>query len=112
MNVAIIKYNAGNIYSVVNALRRLGVEPLLTDDKEELRRADRVLFPGQGEAGSIMRYLREHKLDTLIRDLKQPVLGICVGQQLLCRHSEEGDTDGIGIFDAEVKRFCPTRHED
>ena len=112
MNVAIIKYNAGNIYSVVNALRRLGVEPLLTDDAEELRRADRVLFPGQGEAGSIMRYLREHKLDVLIRDLKQPVLGICVGQQLLCRHSEEGDTDGIGIFDAEVKRFCPTRHED
>lgn len=112
MNVAIIKYNAGNIYSVVNALRRLGVEPLLTDDVEELGRADRVLFPGQGEAGSIMRYLREHKLDALIRDLKQPVLGICVGQQLLCRHSEEGDTDGIGIFDAEVKRFCPTRHED
>lgn len=112
MNVAIIKYNAGNIYSVVNALRRLGVEPLLTDNAEELRRADRVLFPGQGEAGSIMRYLREHKLDVLIRDLKQPVLGICVGQQLLCRHSEEGDTDGIGIFDAEVKRFCPTRHED
>lgn len=112
MNVAIIKYNAGNIYSVVNALHRLGVEPLLTDDAEELRRADRVLFPGQGEAGSIMRYLREHKLDVLIRDLKQPVLGICVGQQLLCRHSEEGDTDGIGIFDAEVKRFCPTRHED
>lgn len=112
MNVAIIKYNAGNIYSVVNALHRLGVEPLLTDDAEELRRADRVLFPGQGEAGSIMRYIREHKLDVLIRDLKQPVLGICVGQQLLCRHSEEGNTDGIGIFDAEVKRFCPTRHED
>lgn len=112
MNVAIIKYNAGNIYSVVNALRRLGVEPLLTDDTEELGRADRVLFPGQGEAGNIMRYLRANRLDELIRNLRQPVLGICVGQQLLCRHSEEGDTDCIGIFDADVRRFCPERHED
>lgn len=112
MNVAIIKYNAGNIYSVVNALRRLGVEPLLTDDTEELGRADRVLFPGQGEAGNIMRYLRANRLDELIRNLKQPVLGICVGQQLLCRHSEEGDTDCIGIFDADVRRFRPERHED
>lgn len=112
MNVAIIKYNAGNIYSVVNALRRLGVEPLLTDDTEELGRADRVLFPGQGEAGNIMRYLRANRLDELIRNLKQPVLGICVGQQLLCRHSEEGDTGCIGIFDADVRRFRPERHED
>ena len=112
MNVAIIKYNAGNIYSVVNALRRLGVEPLLTDDTEELGRADRVLFPGQGEAGNIMRYLRANRLDELIRNLKQPVLGIGVGQQLLCRHSEEGDTDCIGIFDADVRRFRPERHED
>ncbi|MDO4310111.1 MAG: imidazole glycerol phosphate synthase subunit HisH [Prevotella sp.] len=112
MNVAIIKYNAGNIYSVVNALRRLGVEPLLTDDTEELGRADRVLFPGQGEAGNIMRYLRANRLDEPIRNLKQPVLGICVGQQLLCRHSEEGDTDCIGIFDADVRRFRPERHED
>lgn len=112
MNVAIIKYNAGNIYSVVNALRRLGVEPLLTDDTEELGRADRVLFPGQGEAGNIMRYLRANRLDKLIRNLKQPVLGICVGQQLLCRHSEEGDTGCIGIFDADVRRFRPERHED
>lgn len=112
MNVAIIKYNAGNIYSVVNALRRLGVEPLLTDDTEELGRADRVIFPGQGEAGNIMRYLRANRLDELIRNLKQPVLGICVGQQLLCRHSEEGDTDCIGIFDADVRRFRPERHED
>lgn len=112
MNVAIIKYNAGNIYSVVNALRRLGVEPLLTDDTEELGRADRVLFPGQGEVGNIMRYLRANRLDELIRNLKQPVLGICVGQQLLCRHSEEGDTDCIGIFDADVRRFRPERHED
>lgn len=112
MNIAIIKYNAGNIYSVVNALRRLGVEPLLTDDKETLRSADRILFPGQGEASNCMRHLKERGLDTLIKDLKQPVLGICVGQQLLCRHSEEGDTDCIGIFDVDVKRLQPTRHEE
>lgn len=112
MNVAIVKYNAGNIYSVVNALRRLGVEPTLTDDAEELRRADRVVFPGQGEAGGAMAYLKERHLDETIKSLTQPVLGICVGQQLLCRHSEEGDTDCIGIFDADVVKFRPTRHED
>ena len=112
MNVAIIKYNAGNIYSVVNALRRLGVEPVVTDDAELIKAADHVLFPGQGEASSTMAYLKERNLDKLIRDLKQPVLGICIGQQLLCRHSEEGDTQCIGIFDAGVKRFCPQRHED
>ena len=112
MNVAIVKYNAGNIYSVVNALKRLGIEPLLTDDAELLMKADKVLFPGQGHAGEAMDYLRARKLDVLIRELKQPVFGICVGQQLLCKHSEEGDTDCIGIFDAEVKRFQPQRHED
>ena len=112
MNVAIVKYNAGNIYSVVNALRRLGVEPVLTDNPEQLMKADRVLFPGQGEAGNCMRYLKERQLDAVIRDLRQPVLGICIGQQLLCRHSEEGDTDCIGVFDAEVKRFQPQHHED
>ena len=112
MNVAIVKYNAGNIYSVVNALKRLGIDPLLTDDAELLMKADKVLFPGQGHAGEAMDYLRARKLDQVIRDLKQPVFGICVGQQLLCRHSEEGDTDCIGIFDAEVKRFMPERHED
>ena len=112
MNVAIVKYNAGNIYSVVNALRRLGVEPLLTDDAEQLQKADRVLFPGQGEARGAMEYLKERRLDEVIKNLKQPVFGICVGQQLLCKHSEEGDVDCIGIFDAEVKRFSPTRHED
>ncbi len=112
MKVAIIKYNAGNIYSVVHALKRLGVEPVLTDDPAELLSADRVLFPGQGEARQAMGYLREHRLDEVIRNLKQPVLGICIGQQLLCRHSEEGDVDCIGIFDANVKRFCPERHED
>jgi glutamine amidotransferase len=112
MNVAIVKYNAGNIYSVVNALRRLGVEPLLTDDAEQLQKADSVLFPGQGEARGAMEYLKARRLDEVIKNLKQPVFGICVGQQLLCKHSEEGDVDCIGIFDAEVKRFSPTRHED
>ena len=112
MDVAIVKYNAGNIYSVVNALRRLGIDPLLTDDAEQLRKADRVLFPGQGEARGAMGYLKARRLDEVIRDLKQPVFGICVGQQLLCKHSEEGDVDCIGVFDAEVKRFQPQRHED
>ena len=112
MQVAIVKYNAGNVYSVVNALRRMGVEPLLTDDAEELMKADRVLFPGQGEASGAMKYLKERRLDEVIRSLRQPVLGICIGQQLLCRHSEEGDTECIGIFDADVRRFQPQRHED
>ena len=112
MNVAIVKYNAGNIYSVVNALKRLGIEPLLTDEAEQLQKADRVLFPGQGEARGAMEYLKARRLDEVIRNLSQPVLGICIGQQLLCRHSEEGDTDCIGIYDAEVKRFQPARHED
>jgi glutamine amidotransferase len=112
MNVAIVKYNAGNIYSVVNALKRLGVEPLLTDDAAQLRKADRVVFPGQGEARSAMNYLRERGLDTVIRSLMQPVLGICIGQQLLCRHSEEGDTECIGIFDTDVHRFRPQLHEE
>lgn len=112
MKVAIVKYNAGNIYSVVNALKRLGIDPIITDDATELMSADRVLFPGQGEASTTMSYLRDRKLDDIIRDLKQPVLGICVGQQLLCRHSEEGNADCIGIFPVDVKRFRPVRHED
>ena len=112
MNVAIVKYNAGNIYSVVNALRRMGIEPTLTDDAELLKKADRVLFPGQGHAAEAMEYLKARKLDQVIRDLKQPVFGICVGQQLLCKHSEEGNVDCIGIFDAEVKRFQPEKHEE
>ena len=112
MNVAIVKYNAGNIYSVVNALRRMGIDPLFTDDAELLQKADCVLFPGQGEARGAMEYLKARRLDEMIRDLKQPVFGICVGQQLLCKHSEEGDVDCIGIFDAEVKRFQPVKHED
>lgn len=112
MKVAVVKYNAGNIFSVIHALQRMGVEPLLTDSPEELRSADRVIFPGQGEASGAMRYLRERGLDQVIISLKQPVLGICIGQQLMCRHSEEGDVDCLGIFDAEVKRFVPLRHED
>ncbi len=112
MKVAIVKYNAGNIYSVVHALKRLGVEPILTDDASELRSADKVLFPGQGEASQAMGYLRAHGLDNVIRSLTQPVLGICIGQQLLCRHSEEGDTDCLGIFPVDVLRFRPQRHED
>lgn len=112
MNVAIIKYNAGNIYSVVNAVKRLGITPKVTDSAEDIMKADRVLFPGQGEAKSTMAYLRDHHLDDLIRNLKQPVLGICIGQQLMCRHSEEGNVDCLGIFDTDVKKFQPSRHED
>lgn len=112
MNVAIVKYNAGNIYSVIHALQRLGVEPVLTEDAEILRNADKVIFPGQGEASNAMQYLRERGLDEVIRSLKNPILGICIGQQLMCRHSEEGDVDCLGIFDVDVKRFQPQRHED
>ena len=112
MNVAIVKYNAGNIYSVESALRRLGVTPLLTDDAEKLRMADCVLFPGQGEAQGAMTYLHAKGLDKVIRNLRQPVLGICIGQQLLCKHSEEGNTDCLGVFDLPVKRFSPQSHEE
>jgi glutamine amidotransferase len=112
LKVAIVKYNAGNIYSVVNALRRIGVEPILTDKAEDLMSADKVLFPGQGEASTTMAYIHEHRLDEIIRNLKQPVLGICIGQQLLCQHSEEGDTECIGVFPVDVKRFQPQRHEE
>lgn len=112
MKVSIVKYNAGNIFSVINAVKRLGIEPLWTDDAEELRTSDRVIFPGQGEASNAMNYLRERNLDKLIADLKQPVLGICIGQQLLCQHSEEGNTDCIGIFPVNVRRFQPNVHEE
>ena len=107
MEVAIIKYNAGNIRSVDFALRRLGADARITDVHEEIRRADRVIFPGVGEASTTMRYLKQRGLDTLIRELKQPVLGICLGLQLMCASSEEGDTECIGIFDLHVKKFEP-----
>lgn len=107
-----MKYNAGNIYSVIHALKRLGITPTLTDDAELLAKADRVLFPGQGEASNAMAYLKEHRLDQVICDLKQPVLGICIGQQLMCRHSEEGDVDCLGIFPLDVVRFKPQMHSD
>ena len=112
MKVAIVKYNAGNIFSVESALRRLGIEPVLTDDAQTLRDSDCVLFPGQGEASGAMEYLRQRGLDQVIKGLRQPVLGICIGQQLMCRHSEEGDTDCLGIFDTDVRRFRPARHEE
>lgn len=112
MNVAIVKYNAGNIGSVENAVRRLGIEPIVTDCPEQICAADRVIFPGQGEAKSTMAYLKAHGLDRVIVDLKQPVLGICIGMQLLCRHSEEYDTECLGVFDVDVKRFQPQVHED
>ncbi len=112
MNVAIIKYNAGNIFSVDYALKRIGVSPIITADKELLMKADKIIFPGVGEAGTTMNYLKENKLDIFIKELKQPVLGICLGMQLMCSHSEEGDVDCLGIFDTEVKKFTPQIRED
>lgn len=105
MKVAIVKYNAGNIRSVDHALRRLGVEALITDDHDSIRNADRVIFPGVGEASSTMAYLKERELDVLLKGLSCPVLGICLGQQLMCSWSEEGDTACIGIFDQPVRHF-------
>jgi imidazole glycerol-phosphate synthase subunit HisH len=105
--IAILKYNAGNIMSVGNALQRLGYESIITDNPEELINADKVIFPGVGEAGSAMRYLKERGLDKTLVSLRKPVLGICLGLQLMCRHSEEGDTQCLGIFDTDVKLFPP-----
>lgn len=106
--IAIIKYNSGNIKSVQNALSRLGVESVVTDDEKTIWNADKIIFPGVGEAGSAMSYLRERGMDTLIRSLTQPFLGICLGQQLMCKHSEEGNTDCLDIFEVEVRKFPPT----
>ena len=105
--IAIIKYNAGNITSVKNAVERLGYECIITDNPEEIRRADKVIFPGVGEASSAMKYLNENKLSDIIKSLLQPTLGICLGLQLLCKHSEEGNTKCLGIFNANVKKFPP-----
>lgn len=105
MGLVIIDYGAGNIQSIQFAFQRLGVEAVLTHDKEEIIKADKVIFPGVGEASSAMQKLRESGLDTLIPQLKQPVLGICLGMQLMCNFSEEGDTKGVGIFDVDVVKF-------
>ncbi|MCA6066317.1 imidazole glycerol phosphate synthase subunit HisH [Chryseobacterium sp. RG1] len=103
--IAIIKYNGGNVNSVQNALNRLGAESIITDDFELIKKADKVIFPGVGEASSTMNNLKEKGLDQLIPTLKQPVLGICLGMQLMCKNNEEGNTVGMGIFDINVKRF-------
>lgn len=108
IKVAIVKYNAGNIYSVYCAVKRLGAEAVITDDPEVLRSADRVIFPGVGEARAAMDYLRATGLDKVLLSLTQPVLGICIGMQLLCQHSEEGDVDCLGVFDVPVVRFNPS----
>ena len=109
MRIAIIKYNAGNIQSVLYAMERLGVEAEVTDDAEKINAADKVLFPGVGEASSAMQSLIENNLDQVIKDLKQPVFGICVGMQLLCNHSEENDTKCLGIVPVKVKKFKSTQ---
>lgn len=107
MKIAVLQYNAGNIRSVAYALERLGAEFVVTDDAEELLAADKVIFPGVGQAHTTMQYLRERKLDEVIKSLQQPVLGICLGMQLMCRFSEEGNTQCLGIFDETVKKFYP-----
>lgn len=112
MKIVIIKYNAGNIESVNNALNRLGVNAEITADPVKIRNADKVIFPGVGEASTTMNYLREHQLDQLIVSLKQPVLGICLGLQLMCSHSEENNTNCLGIFDEKVKLFVPKKGEE
>jgi len=110
MNTVIIKYNAGNIQSVLFALERIGVKATVTDDPELISKADKVIFPGVGEASSAMHYLKQRKLDKLILSLQQPVLGICLGMQLMCQYSEENDTACLGIFDNMVRRFQPGKN--
>jgi len=106
--IAIIKYNGGNVNSVQNALKRLNLQSVVTDDPDLIRQADKVIFPGVGEASSTMKLLKEKGLDQLIPTLKQPVLGICLGMQLMCKNNEEGNTSGMGIFDINVKKFPAT----
>ena len=112
MKVVIIKYNAGNIKSVDFALKRLGISAEITDDEQTILNADKVIFPGVGEATSTMEYLRKYELDKVILKLKQPILGICLGMQLMCAPSEEGNADCLGIFDEEVRKFVPASHHD
>jgi imidazole glycerol-phosphate synthase subunit HisH len=107
MQLVIIKYNAGNVQSVSFALERLGVDFIISDDAEEIKKSDKVLFPGVGEASTTMTFLKDKKLDLLIPSLKQPVLGVCLGMQLMCAHSEENDTPCMGIFKETVKKFVP-----
>jgi glutamine amidotransferase len=109
-NIVIIKYNAGNIQSVLYALERIGINAIVTDNHEAIKAADKVIFPGVGEASSAMNSLKENNLDALIKELKQPVLGICVGMQLLCDYSEENNTPCLGIINQPVKRFNPTEN--
>ena len=108
MSIVIIQYNAGNIQSVLYALERIGAEAMVTDNKEAILSADKVIFPGVGEASTAMNYLKERNLDQVISALKQPVLGICLGMQLMCSFSEENNTDCLGIFNEQVKQFIPT----
>src|SRR5882757_6642686 len=105
MSIAIVKYNAGNIQSVLYALERIGKEAIVTDDEAQIRAADKVIFPGVGEASTAMEYLKERGLDVLLKTLQQPVLGICLGMQLMCSYSEENDTECLGIFEEKVKKF-------
>jgi imidazole glycerol-phosphate synthase subunit HisH len=109
--IAVIKYNAGNIRSVAFALERLNIDFVITDNHEEIKKADKVIFPGVGEASTTMDYLKACRLDKVIKDLKQPVLGICLGMQLMCAHSEENNTPCLGIFDESVKLFIPKNKE-
>lgn len=108
MQLTIIKYNAGNIQSVLYALERIGAKAIVTDNVQQIQSADKVIFPGVGEASTAMNYLKERKLDEVIRNLTQPVLGICLGMQLMCKYSEENNTECLGIFDETVKLFRPT----
>jgi len=112
MKVAVIKYNSGNVQSVLYALERLGANAELTDDPEKIRAADKVIFPGQGEASTAMKYLKSRNLDQLIKDLKQPFFGVCLGLQLLCDHSEENDTACLGVFPVKVKKFVPENSQE
>jgi glutamine amidotransferase len=112
MKVAVIKYNSGNVQSVLYAFERLGANAELTDDPEKIRAADKVIFPGQGEASTAMKYLKSRNLDQLIKDLKQPFFGVCLGLQLLCAHSEENDTTCLGVFPVKVKKFIPENSQE
>ena len=109
MKIVIVKYNAGNVYSVQSALLRFGIQPVITDDANEIKEADKVIFPGVGEAKTAMAYLEKMKLGEVFKDLKQPFLGICLGLQLMCTHSRENDTPCLDIFPAEVKLFPSTK---